>query len=248
MRAIDGHQFNVAKSRGFATTGKGSMTKAFKDPVVAKAAKESDALRVAFKRLFNEVLNARRPVNARMEEFLDSQGLEGRVFVAGPLAQYLETHRVGLMVIREYRHRSPEPKDNTWEYENVILPKVVAGKDLTKPQKMILWLKSEMPRKELMRLTDNFGKRMSLRGKSREEVLRDLFPDLSLSQAMIEFKEEFMHGFGEARCHGNIVNVPEEFEDHDPGVEDEANLEVDLFYERIDDFLDNSEEEIEEDE
>jgi hypothetical protein len=256
IKAIDGHKFSAREpdsvdAFGFTTKGKvieikgkGAMTRAMRNPAVAKVVRESNAMVVPFKRMFNEVLNARRLVNTRMEEFMARLGFAGeRIYVSGPLAFRIAKVRVGLMTLREYRHRSPVEKDTLWEFENVVIPKLATGKELSKSQKMVLWLEDDIPMKELMRLTENFGERMSLRRKSRKEVLETLFPNKSISAALTEFHEEFMGA--DLSSFGNAQNVPEGFKDRLPGEnpeDDEANLDWGLFYDRMEEFTEEEEE------
>jgi hypothetical protein len=264
INAINRIKFNAAKEQGLSTVGKGSFSIALRNPVVAKAAADSKTLEEAFNRIYNDELTARRYVNPLMEEFFHNLGIEGAIFTTIGVKR-LARAKDGIVLINNYSHRIVNEKDKSWEYENVLKPKIlamvkaktVAFKDsleayaklkplLTSSELSLFWMKSKMTYKEIMKLTPNFGLRMSLKGKCREEVLNTLMPDITINQQAVEFKDELIAVQSELKCYGDVKGIPDGFKDHNPDEIDDINLSYDLFQERFDEFCNTTEEVVEE--
>lgn len=125
-------------------------------------------------------------------------------------------HGWGLVPVYEYKHRSVE----WWKVEK-------------EGDQGSYWAEI-MPMKELIRITSNFGTRMSLRGKTRKEVFSILFP----AKEEIE-KCEYTDAI---QATGSINNIPKGFQDRDPDEDPQESTEelsYDLFQERMEEFMDS---------
>jgi hypothetical protein len=114
----------------------------------------------------------------------------------------------GLVTINGYRHRSWDEKDENWLWENVVSKK--DADDMTKDEKVIAWKYEKMG------------------NTTRWEHLEKKFPTTSVLEDLAEHEEAFMLAKSEMRTFGAAFCLDKDFQDHLPGQEDEANLEIEL--------------------